>query len=203
MAVNQIFKTEFKGYNKAEVTEYIASLNAQLESLKSELETAENRLLKCQKELEEGAAPRELSSEELDAIKAQVRAEIEQEIKAELASKATVENNAEVEVLRQKAEAYDDQREILAELMIKAKSDATLIYQDAQDSSNALLSDTFDKFLKLRSDFNEMKNNVLASKVELDTRISNITHYLNDFAKYLYFIDRDIENTGDNFKQNM
>ncbi len=199
MAVNQIFKTEFKGYNKAEVTEYIASLNAQLETLKSELETAENRLLKCQKELEEGAAPRELSAEELDVIKAQIRAEIE----AEMASQATVADNAETEQLRQKAEAYDDQREILAELMIKAKSDATQICLDAQSNANALLSDTFDKFLKLRSDFDEMKNNILASKTELDARIGNITHYLNDFAQYLEFIDRDIENTGDNFKQNM
>lgn len=199
MAVNQIFKTEFKGYNKAEVTEYIASLNAQLETLKSELETAENRLLKCQKELEEGAAPRELSAEELDVIKAQIRAEIE----AEMASQATVADNAETEQLRQKAEAYDDQREILAELMIKAKSDATQICLDAQNNANALLSDTFDKFLKLRSDFDEMKNNILASKTELDARIGNITHYLNDFAQYLEFIDRDIENTGDNFKQNM
>lgn len=203
MAVNQIFKTEFKGYNKAEVTEYIASLNAQLETLKSELETAENRLSKCQKELEEGAAPRELSTEELDAVKAEIRAQIEDEIRAELASQATAENDSEIAQLRQKAEMYDDQREILAELMIKAKSDATQITLDAQQSAAALLSDTFDKFLKLRSDFDEMKNNIMASKTELDNRVNNITHYLNDFAQYLEFIDRDIENTGDNFKQNM
>lgn len=209
MAVSEIFKTEFKGYSKKEVTEYIASLNEQLESLKSELSTVESKLAKCQSELEENAAnaiPCEPTQEQTDELREQIKQELYGEIyeavKAEFEQNSTAQND-ELEQMRQKAEAYDDQREILAELMIKAKSDATLIYTDAQNSANALLTDAFDKFLKLRADFDEMKSNILASKAELDTRVSNINHYLNDFAQYLDFIGRDIENTGDNFKQNM
>ena len=104
---------------------------------------------------------------------------------------------------REKAEAYDNEREFLAELMIKAKTDAAAIRDDAQKKADALLSETFDKFMKMQADFVEMKKNVTASKTELDKRIQSMQHYLNDFSQYLEFMGRDIENTGENFKENM
>ena len=52
MASVEIFKTEFKGYNKKEVVEYITSLNSQLELLKNELDRVESELSKCKNELE-------------------------------------------------------------------------------------------------------------------------------------------------------
>ena len=55
----------------------------------------------------------------------------------------------------------------------------------------------------IQGDFNEMKKNVTASKTELDKRIQSMQHYLNDFSQYLEFMGRDIENTGENFKENM
>ena len=53
MGVSEIFKTEFKGYNRKEVIDYISSLNLQMENLKSELDRCESELEKCQSELAE------------------------------------------------------------------------------------------------------------------------------------------------------
>lgn len=229
MSANEIFKTEFRGYSKGEVTEYIASLNSQMETLKSELDSAESQLAKCKKELAETqtvTTVRELTEEESEqlrqsvreelepAIRTSVREELEPVLRREIAAqleekyKSVVEQcireDAEKsEQYREKAQAYDNQRELLADLMIKAKADAAEICNDAQARADKLLGDSFDKFVKMHSDFEEMKKNVLASKSELDKRMQSIQHYLDDFAQYLDFIGRDIENTGDNFKENM
>ncbi len=218
MSESEIFKTEFRGYNKKQVAEYILSLNTQMESLKAELDNAESQLVKCQDEIEENnsvnRAPRELTEEELEEIRQQIKQDLEPQLTKEISEKleekykavieqCVAEDKQKYESYREKAEMYDSQKEIITELMIKAKSDATDMYNDAQQKSNSLLCETFDKFTKMRSDFDEMKNNVLASKNELDSKISNIQHYLNDFAQYLEFMLRDIDNTGDHFKENM
>lgn len=218
MAANEIFKTEFRGYSKAEVTDYILSLNNQMEALKRELDNAESQLIKYQNELDEHSdenqSPRELTEDEMMAIRAQVREELEPQLTKEISEKleekyksvieqCVAEDKQKYEGYREKAELYESQKEIITELMIKAKSDATDMYSDAERKSKALLSDTFDKYTKMQSDFDEMKSNVLASKGELDSKISNIQRYLNDFAQYLDFMFRDIEQTGENFKENI
>ncbi len=218
MASSEIFKTEFKGYNKKQVTEYIMSLNEQMEALRAELDTAESQVTKYIKELDEyketEAVVKEPDEEQMQQIRDSVRAEIEPVLRKEIASqieekyKTVVEQHVREdkeknEQCRLKAQAYDAQRDMLAEIMIKARADATEICNDAQSRADLLLNETFDKFTKLRSDFDEMKSNVMASKAELDTRIDKVKHYLNDFSQYLEFIERDIENTGDNFKENM
>ena len=218
MSVNEIFGTEFRGYKKDEVAEYISSLNSQMESLKSDLDMAESQLIKCRKELdsykEVEAVPRELTEEEIELIRQSVVAEIEPALRNEIAAQLEEKYKMVIEQYiqddkekngqyREKAEAYDKQRDLIAELMIKAKSDAADIRDDAQKKADALLADTFDKFLKMQADFDEMKKNVAASKTELDKRMQSMQHYLNDFSQYLDFMSRDIENTGENFKENM
>ena len=218
MSVNEIFGTEFRGYKKDEVAEYISSLNSQMESLKSDLDMAESQLIKCRKELdsykEVEAVPRELTEEEIELIRQSVVAEIEPALRNEIAAQLEEKYKLVIEQYiqddkekngqyREKAEAYDKQRDLIAELMIKAKSDAADIRDDAQKKADALLADTFDKFLKMQADFDEMKKNVAASKTELDKRMQSMQHYLNDFSQYLDFMSRDIENTGENFKENM
>ncbi len=218
MSANEIFKTEFRGYKKSEVAEYILSLNTQMEALKAELDSAESQLAKYKQELDETQtaeqSARELTDEEMEAIRATVREELElqltKEITASLEEKykavieqCVAEDKQKFEIYREKAEMYDSQKEILTELMIKAKSDATEIYADAEKKSNDLLTDTLDKYTKMHADFEEMKSNVLASKSELDSRIGSIQRYLNDFGQYLEFMLRDIESTGDHFKENM
>ena len=218
MSANEIFKTEFRGYNKDEVTEYISSLNSQMESLQSELDMTESQLIKCRKELdsirEVESAPRELTEDEVASIRQSIVEEMEPVLRNEIAAQLEEKYKSVIEQYvqdtkekngqyREKAEAYDKQRELFADLMIKAKADAAEIRDDAQKKADALLSDTFDKFTKMQGDFNEMKKNVVASKTELDKRIQSMQHYLNDFSQYLEFMGRDIENTGENFKENM
>ena len=96
---------------------------------------------------------------------------------------------------------FDNQKDILAELMIKVKSDAEEIYAEAETKSNNLLSEAFDKFVKLQSDFEEMKRNVIASKEDIDSRMNHIRRALDDFNQYLGFMSQDINNTAENFKQ--
>ena len=218
MSANEIFKTEFRGYSKKEVADYILSLNNQMESLKSELDNAESQLIKYQDELEDTKpaeqSPRELTEEELDAIRAEIKEQLEPQLTKEISEKleekykavieqCVAEDKQKYEVYREKAEMYDSQKEIITELMIKAKSDATEMYSDAEKKSKNLLDETFDKYTKMQSDFEEMKSNVLASKTELDTKIANIQRYLNDFAQHLDFMLRDIESTGEHFKENI
>ncbi len=218
MSANEIFRTEFRGYNKDEVAEYISSLNSQMESLKSELDMAESQLIKCRKELESykevESAPRELTEGEITSIRQSIVDEMEPVLRNEIAAQLEEKYKSVIEQYiqddkekngqyREKAEAYDKQRDLIAELMIKAKSDAAEIRDDAQKKADTLLADTFDKFIKMQADFDEMKKNVVASKTELDKRIQSMQHYLNDFSQYLDFMSRDIENTGENFKENM
>ena len=218
MSANEIFKTEFRGYNKNEVTEYISSLNSQMEAVKAELDVAESQLIKYRNEIdaykEVETAPRELTEEEIASIRQSIVEEMEPVLRNEIAAQLEEKYKSVIEQYiqddkekngqyREKAEAYDKQRDLFAELMIKAKADAAEIRDDAQKKADMLLNDTFDKFIKMQSDFNEMKKNVVASKTELDKRMQSIQHYLNDFSQYLDFMGRDIEKTGENFKENM
>ena len=198
MGVSEIFKTEFKGYNKKEVIDYISSLNSQMENLKSELDRCESELEKCQSELaeRENVAPAAQPEIDVEAVK---REAYEQGRRDALAS----DSFAELEELRAKAQMYDNQRELIADIVIKAKSDAAQIYEGAEKSSKELLSVTFDKFEKAREDFVQMRKNVEAGKAEIDARIAAVSHYLNDFNQYLNILEKDIVNTGDNFKENI
>ena len=152
MSVNEIFGTEFRGYKKDEVAEYISSLNSQMESLKSDLDMAESQLIKCRKELdsykEVEAVPRELTEEEIELIRQSVVAEIEPALRNEIAAQLEEKYKMVIEQYiqddkekngqyREKAEAYDKQRDLIAELMIKAKSDAADIRDDAQKKADA------------------------------------------------------------------
>ena len=73
MASVEIFKTEFKGYNKKEVVEYITSLNSQLELLKNALDRVESELSKCKNELETTNEPTVSEPQvDMDALRAEI-----------------------------------------------------------------------------------------------------------------------------------
>lgn len=205
MASVEIFKTEFKGYNKKEVVEYITSLNSQLELLKNELDRVESELSKCKNELETTNEPTVSEPQvDMDALRAEIREELRAELYEEIEREVKEKNtDSELESLREKCATYERQKDIIAELMIKAKTDAAAICEDAKVRSDELLSDTFDKFLKAKEDFELMRKNIEAGKTEMDTRIAAVSHYLSDFSRYLDILEQDIANTGDNFKQNM
>ena len=217
MASNEIFSTEFRGYNKNEVAEYIISLNSQIEQLKAELDNTKSQLIKAQKEIDELSAVdtvREMSEEELVQLRQSVREEIEPQLRQQISSQledkyknvveqCVREDKEKNEQMREKAAAYDAQRDLLADIMIKAKADAAETKAQAEDSAQKLLGDAFDKYTKMCADFEVMCQNIAASKEEMDKRIAAVSHYLDDFTQYLSFMSKDIENTGDNFKENM
>ena len=199
MSSNEIFKTEFKGYNKAEVVNYIASLNSQMESLKAELDRTERELQMCQNEIKEYEKNQSEVKEEtpdIDEIYARAYEQAKNEIKATV-------SDEEISELRAKAEMYDTQKDLIAEIVIKAKSDAHEIRTTAEAKSKELLVDTYEKFEKAREDFIQMRKNVEAGKSELEARIAAVSHYINDFNQYLNILERDIVNTGENFKENI
>ncbi len=204
--MNEIFKTEFKGYSKKEVADYIMQLNEQMESLKGELDRAENELERYKGELNENeSVTREPSEDELAAIREEITASVRKELTEKLSAQyqASLISNDQLDALRAKADLYDSQKEIIAELMIKAKADAAEIYSDAESRAKKLMLDAFDRFTKLQSDFDVMKKNVEASKADIDSRIVNIRRSLDDFTQYLGFMSQDINNTADNFKQDI
>ena len=217
MASNEIFSTEFRGYNKSEVTEYIIALNTQIEQLKAELDNTKSQLIKAQKEVDELSFINtvcEPTEDDLEKVRQSVREQLEPQLRQEISSQleekyknvveqCVREDKEKNEQMREKAEAYDAQRDLLADIMIKAKADAAQTKAQAEDSAQKLLSEAFDKYTKMRADFELMCQNIAASKEEMDKRIAAVSHYLDDFTQYLSFMGKDIENTGDNFKENM
>lgn len=204
MSANEIFKTEFKGYSKKEVIEYISSLNEQMESLKAELDSVESELEKCRAELlEKESAKPEPEPEPVD-VEAACKEAFEQgyaRAKAEFEAAAT--DDSELEELRAKAEMYDAQKDLIAEIMIKAKSDALTITTEADKRAKELMETTFAKYEKAREDFIQMRKNVEAGKAELEARIAAVSHYIKDFSQYLAILENDVVNTGENFKNNL
>ena len=199
MSATATFRTEFKGYNKKEVVEYISSLNSQLEGLKAELDRTESELKKCKAELEEYENQNlQNDAEKVDAEA--IYAEAYEKAREEFAAKT---DDAELAELRAKAEMYESQKDLIAEIVIKAKSDAHEIRTAAEEKSKDLLVSTFEKFEKAREDFIQMRKNVEAGKAELDARIAAVSHYLNDFTQYLNILEKDVVNTGENFKDNL
>lgn len=199
MGSNEIFKTEFKGYSKKEVIDYISSMNSQMESLKAELERSESELEKCRAELTELEKTEPIEQAEPVDVEA-IRLEAYEQAKREFES---MKPDEELEALREKARMYDEQKDIIAELMIKAKSDANAIVTDAETKSKALMESTFDKFEKAEQDFIQMRKNVEAGKSELEARVAAISHYINDFSQYLAILENDVKNTGEHFKNNL
>lgn len=202
MSANEIFRTEFKGYNKKEVIDYISTLNSQMESLKSELDRTESELEKCRAELSENetVAPEVAPEIDVEAIREEAFRQGYAAAKQEPAETAP---DSELEQLRAKAQMYDEQKELIAEIMIKAKSDASHIVTEAQTKSKNLMDDTYERYEKARDDFMQMRKNVEASKSELEARVAAISHYIKDFSQYLAILENDVVNTGENFKNNL
>lgn len=207
MGTSEIFKTEFKGYNKKEVIDYISSLNSQMELLKGDLDRCESELEKCRAELKEKeiAAPdRQSEPVDVEAIKQEAFELGYQRAKEEFeALKESEKTDDSADEYREKAALYDSQKDLIAELVIKAKADAAKMVEDAQTKSKELLETTYDKFEKAREDFILMRKNVDAGKSELDARLAAVAHYLNDFSNYLNILEKDVVNTGENFKENI
>lgn len=208
MAENEVFKTEFKGYKKTEVTNYINSLNEQMQQLQNELDACESELEKYKSENTDS----EVSADQLEAdIKEQLEQKLRTEIEQQLKQKITEQVREQLEKeyksdisklseYEQKAQKYDDSRQALAELMIKAKSDAEAIIQDANSRSAMLINTAVQRYDELVEDFALLKGNIVQSKNEMLIKISNIQRVLDEFEQQLNSIEEDLQNNSKKFR---
>lgn len=149
----------------------------------------------------------ELYEQLCDQIAAELRPSIEKEmrqkIEIEMAPKyeavarseinQRIQNQAdEVQELRRRAQLYDDNREVLADLMIKAKNDAETIVKEAQDRAKALREDAENRYRLLISDYKALKSNLLAERREAADKLHIAQRALDDFEKRFSCIDQDI-----------
>ncbi len=219
MSNAEIFKTVFKGYHKEEVVAYIENLNRQLSQLQKELNEAKSSLEILEQERQENvevqgkveadvAALREEILNELtpvltEELRVQIEGELRPVIEQELAAKyeEVVRNELnhrlsgqaeQLEELRRKARLYDDNREVLAELMIKAKNDAAGIIQDAEESARQLREEAEQKFRLLISDYELLKANLLSAKDEVAVKMNNALKILNEFDGSFACMDQDV-----------
>lgn len=148
----------------------------------------------------------ELRAQLTEELRPSIEKEMRQKVEQEMASKyeavarseinQRIQNQAdEVQELRRRAQLYDDNREVLADLMIKAKNDAEAIIKDAEDRAKALREDAEQRYRLLISDYKALKSNVLAERREAADRMNTALRALDDFEKRFACIDQDIANS--------
>ncbi len=140
-------------------------------------------------------------------LEAELRPVMEQElrrtIEGELTSKyeevirhelnARLQNQAqEMEDLRRRAQLYDDNREVLAELMIKAKNDAAGIIQDAEENARQLREEAEQRFRLLIADYELLKSNLLSAKDEVVLKMRGAIKILDEFDGSFACMDQDV-----------
>lgn len=223
MANSEIFKTVFKGYSKEEVVSYIDNLNRQAAMLQRDLNDAQARLAQMEDEQKEDLAGaealRESIAEELTAdlteqlrsqmeeeLRPSIEAEMRRKVEEEMASKyeavarseisQRIQSQAgEIQELRRRAQLYDDNREVLADLMIKAKTDAAAIIEDAEKHAKALREDAEQRYRLLISDYKMLRSNILAARSDAVEKLQAALKNLDDFEKRFSLVDHDVANS--------
>lgn len=145
----------------------------------------------------------EIRSELEAELRPQIESEMRRKIEAEMAPKyeeaARSELNhriqsqaGELRELRRRAQLYDDNREVLAELMIKAKNDAAAIIKDAEAHAKELRDDAENRYRLLISDYELLKSNLLITKSEAAEKLHAAIKSLDDFEKKFSSMDQDV-----------
>jgi chromosome segregation ATPase len=144
----------------------------------------------------------ELAQELRPAIEQEMRRKVEEEMASKYEAAARTEitqriqsQAGEVQELRRRAQLYDDNRELLADLMIKAKSDASAIVKEAEDHAAALKEDAEKRYRLLISDYKLLKTNLLAARGEAVEKLNIALKSLEDFEKRFSCMDHDIANS--------
>ncbi len=194
----------------------LEAANARMVQLESE--QSEDAAEKTKMEIDENQLRESITAELVPALSEQIRARlaeelrpvIEQEmrkkIESEMASKyeeaARSEINSRIQTqagelreLRRRAQLYDDNREVLAELMIKAKNDAADIIRDAEAHAKELREDAESRFRLLISDYELLKANLLTAKGEAVSKLSAAIESLDAFEKRFSCMDHDVKNS--------
>ena len=132
-------------------------------------------------------------------IEAEMRSKFEAELAPKYEEAARAELNhrmqsqaGELRELRRRAQLYDDNREVLAELMIKAKNDAAAIIHDAENHAKELREDAENRYRLLISDYELLKSNLLIAKAEAADKLGVALKNLDDFEKKFSCADQDV-----------
>lgn len=140
-----------------------------------------------------------LEAELRPLLEADVRRKLEAEMAPKYEEAARSELNhrmqsqaGELRELRRRAQLYDDNREVLAELMIKAKNDAAAIIKDAEAHAKALREDAENRYRLLISDYELLKSNLLIAKAEASDKLGTALKSLDDFEKKFSCTDQDV-----------
>lgn len=144
--------------------------------------------LRCQLEEElrpqiEGEMRRKIEAEMAPKFEEAARTELNQRIQSQA---------GELRELRRRAQLYDDNREVLAELMIKAKNDAAAIIKDAEARAKELRDDAENRYRLLISDYEILKSNLLIAKAEAAEKLNIAVKNLDDFEKKFACMDQDV-----------
>ena len=143
------------------------------------------------------------------ALEKELRRKIEEEltpkyeeiVRTEISHRA--HNQAEEQQeLRRKAQLYDDNREVLAELMIKAKNDAADTIKDAEEKALELREDAEQHYRLLISDYELLKSNLLIAKTEAAGKLNAALKTLDDFEKRFSCMDQDVANSEAHLGEN-
>lgn len=143
-----------------------------------------------------------LAEELRPEIEKEMRRKVEEEMapKYEAAARSEITQRVqsqfgEVQELRRRAQLYDDNREVLADLMIKAKNDAAAIVQDAENHAKALREDAEQRYRLLISDYKVLKGNLLTARGEAVEKLNIALKNLDDFEKKFSCMDQDVANS--------
>ena len=131
-------------------------------------------------------------------ITPELRAQIEEQLRNEMQSGGA---QAELDDVRRRAQLYDDNREILAELMIQAKNDAAQTIREAEVEAQKMREEADQRFRLLTSDYDLLKKNLMASKEEVASRLYGIIRQLDEFEQKFSCAEQDIYRTADHLQE--
>ncbi len=143
-----------------------------------------------QKQLEEELRP-QLERELRKKIEEELTPKYEEILRNEINNR-NLHQTDELQELRRKAQLYDDNREVFAELMIKAKNDAGEIVREAEDQARALREEAEQHYRLLISDYELLKANLFATKGEAVGKLQSALKFLDDFEKRFSLTDQDV-----------
>ncbi len=171
-----------------EVSDACADEEALRSALTEELTPVLSEQLR--KELEEELRP-EIEKQVRKQVEGELTPKYEEIVRTEVSHRAQLQAE-ELQDLRHRAQLYDENREVLAELMIKAKNDAAGIIQDAEAHAKALREEAEQRFRLLVSDYELLKSNLLTAKTEAADKLTGAMKTLNEFEKCFSFADQDV-----------
>ncbi len=206
---SEIFKTVMKGYKKDEVLAYVDEMNWQMHALEKEAQRAKDECARVQEDLaalrEKGAAPTE---QQLAALRKEIREEIEQELRKEFDA-ALAEKDGEIlrlqtekteqsedgslSELREKAREYDQYKDTLTSLLIDARKKADEILNEANSEAENIRLKAKLQFEDFTAGFGVLKQNIGATKSDIQKNLDDAAAALNVFDLRLATIQKSIE----------